>query len=91
MFKDLFSYAQIHQRPRDDVVFRVCVNWLPHTRVVSELIICNAFVGMMLIRCCEAPFLLLAHTHDVCSPECLMHASGVSVVDEGYIPRLLMK
>lgn len=25
MFKDLFSYAQMHQRPRDDVVSRVCV------------------------------------------------------------------
>lgn len=23
MFKDLFSYAQMHQRPRDDVVSRV--------------------------------------------------------------------
>lgn len=25
MFKDLFSYAQMHQRPRDDVVSRVRV------------------------------------------------------------------
>lgn len=71
MFKDLFSYAQMHQRPRDDVVsrVRVCVKLAAtHTRVVSELIICNAFVGIMLIRCCEAPFLLLAHTHTTCAP-----------------------
>lgn len=25
MFKDLFSYAQMHQRPRDDIVSRVRV------------------------------------------------------------------
>lgn len=97
MFKDLFSYAQMHQRPRDDVVSRVrvcvCVKLAAtHARSVRVYYLQRLRrddVDPMLRGPIISP--AGAHTHDVCSPECLMRASGVSVVDEGYIPRLLMK